>query len=59
MHHKVVNFEGNDSIIMEIMIYDDDLAEGLEVFVGVLEVNSPFQTYSDKIKIEIIDDEGY
>ena len=58
MHRKLLHFEGNDCIRIVVTILDDDLAEGLEVFAGLLEVNSPFQNYSDKIMIEIIDNEG-
>lgn len=53
-----MNFEGNDSSTIEITIIDDGLAEGREVFVGLLEVYSPFRNYSVKIDIEIIDNEG-
>lgn len=43
---------------MSIPIIDDDLAEGVELFGGMLQVLSPQSNASSIITIEIIDDEG-
>ena len=57
---KSVKFDDglNDSTTFEIIILDDDLAEGVETFYGELEVHSPTQNFSIMINIEILDDEG-
>ena len=49
--------EGSNSAIVEIVIFDDDLAEGVETFSGELVVTGPTQNFSTEIIIEIIDDE--
>ena len=56
---KSVKFvDGNDPTTIEIIIIDDDLAEGVETFYGELVVHSPTQNFSVIINIEILDDEG-
>ena len=49
--------EGSDSAIVEIVIFDDDLAEGVETFTGELVVTGHTQNFSTEIIVEIIDDE--
>ena len=56
---KLVEFGPNDSsIIIDLKIIDDNLAEGVETFLGELVVNGPTQNFSVTMKIEILDDEG-
>ena len=55
---KSVQFEeGQHSMIVDISIINDNLAEGVETFSGKLVVTDPNQNFSTAIKIEIIDDE--
>ena len=49
--------EGQHSMIVDISIINDNLAEGVETFSGKLEVTGPNQNFSTAIKIEIIDDQ--
>ena len=54
-----VKFIGNSiTTTLEISIIDDDLAEGVETFIGKLVVSSPSGNFSTEITIEIIDNEG-
>ena len=47
-----------DFTTIAINIIDDDLAEGVETFYGLLNVRSSTQNFSVRITIEILDDEG-
>ena len=49
---------GNQTTDINILIINDDLAEGVESIGGMLQVLSPQSNASSTITIEIIDDEG-
>lgn len=49
---------GNQTAVINIPIINDNLAEGVEVIGGILQVLSPQSNISSTITIEIIDDEG-
>ena len=53
-----ISIAGNQTTVISIQIIDDDLAEGVELFGGMLQVLSPESNASSTITIEIIDDEG-
>jgi hypothetical protein len=56
---KVISITGNDTTVISIPIINDDLAEGLEIFGGRLEIiTPPNSSTASNISIEIIDDEG-
>ena len=50
---------GNDTTVISVPVINDDVAEGLELFGGRLEIISPTNNSTASIiSIEIIDDEG-
>lgn len=57
---KLLSISGNDtSTIISIPVLNDDLAEGLEIIGGKLEIISPPNNSTPSfISIEIIDNEG-
>ena len=51
-------YEGNVSTTIEIAILNDDLAEGVEMFIGEIVAMYPSDNFTANITVEIVDDEG-